>query len=302
MSSFESAVNSRIVAIELSSREPNGSKDARRMQEMNRPPVERALRREITNKAVSGLVSTVTSTWQNQFLLAPIALATGGRAGFVWASLVVFLAMYVVYIGLNEKAERYLTVHLESASKQCDLTQCGRWPASGGQYYWVAQLAPPRYKKLLSFFSGWILVSSWQIFLSAGVMIIGNGGAALVVLHHGSNFFWLPTVLSIVTVTFVFAINRWAQRTLARLEFLMLMYQVTMFFILTIVLLLLRARSGLPYASASDVFFTFGNDGGWASIGGAVVLTALVPFSSGLGYDCAYHMGKHAFSTCEVDF
>ncbi|KAK1809999.1 hypothetical protein LTR12_015643 [Friedmanniomyces endolithicus] len=218
-----------VEAIELSEPENGNAADTRRMEEMGRKPKIPLTRRLVHRQAVWGLASTVVITWQNMLFLSAIALSSGGLAGFLWSSVIVFVAMFVVYIGLREKAER--------------------WPVAAGQYYWVAQLAPCRYAKPLSFLSGWKLMSSWQVFLAAGVMIVGNGVAAVVVFLQGSSPFWLPTVLGIITTILIFVVNR-------------------------------------------DVFFTFRNGGGWASIGAAVSLTATVPLSSAIGYDCIFHLGE----------
>ncbi|KAK3114097.1 hypothetical protein LTR53_007915 [Teratosphaeriaceae sp. CCFEE 6253] len=72
-----------------------------------------------------------------------------------------------------------------------------------------------------------------------------------------------------------------------------------MFVILTLVLLLLRSRSGLPYATAIDVFVTFDNNSGWTTPG-AVVLSSLVPLSSAMGYDCTFHMGKFTAGALDI--
>ncbi len=107
--------------------------------------------------------------------------------------------------------------------------QGDRWPVAAGQYYWVAQLAPCRYAKPLSFLSGWKLMSSWQVFLAAGVMIVGNGVAAVVVFLHGSSPFWLPTVLGIITTILIFVVNRWCPHLLAKAEFPMLIFHLIVF-------------------------------------------------------------------------
>ncbi|TKA68251.1 hypothetical protein B0A55_09935 [Friedmanniomyces simplex] len=175
--------------IEISEQNSGVTTDAKRMEELGRRPEIALPRRLVHRKAVIGLASTVVITWQNMLFLAAIALSTGGLAGYFWISLVVFAAMYVVYIGLREKAER--------------------WPVAAGQYFWVAQLAPQRYAKLLSFLSGWKLMVSWQVFLAAGVMIVGNGIAAIVALHNGSSQAWLPTVLGISITFLIFVANRY---------------------------------------------------------------------------------------------
>lgn len=91
---------------ELSKPSSGIAADTKRMEELSRKPSTPLERRFVHGKAVWGLASTVVITWQNMVLLSPIALLSGGLAGFFWASIVVFAAMWVVYIGLREKAER----------------------------------------------------------------------------------------------------------------------------------------------------------------------------------------------------
>ncbi|KAK0771020.1 hypothetical protein LTR33_011330 [Friedmanniomyces endolithicus] len=246
-------------AIELSEPENGDAADTKRMEELGRMPKIPLTRRLVHRQAVWGLASTVVITWQNMLFLSAIALSSGGLAGFLWSSVIVFVAI---------------------------------WPVAAGQYYWVAQLAPCRYAKPLSFLSGWKLMSSWQVFLAAGVMIVGNGVAAVVVFLHGSSPFWLPTVLGIVTTILIFVVNRWCPHILAKAEFPMLIFHLIVFALFMAILLGLRKFSGLPYATPGDVFFTFRNGGGWASIGAAVSLTATVPLSSAIGYDCIFHLGE----------
>jgi len=135
-------------------------------------------------------------------------------------------------------------------------------------------------------------MSSWQVFLAAGVMIVGNGVAAVVFFLHGSSPFWLPTVLGIITTILIFVVNRWGLHLLAKAEFPMFIFHLIVFALFVAILLGLRKFSGIPFAAPGDVFFTFHNGGGWASMGSAVTLTATVPLSSAIGYDCIFHLGE----------
>ncbi|KAK4887918.1 hypothetical protein LTR49_028918 [Elasticomyces elasticus] len=117
--------------VELSEPSSGIAEDVKRVEELGRKPRTPLERRFVHGKGVWGLASTVVITGQNMTLLSPIALSPGGLAGFFWASVFVFASMCVVYIGLREKAER--------------------WRVATGQYYWVAQLAPGRYAKPLSY-------------------------------------------------------------------------------------------------------------------------------------------------------
>ncbi|KAK5731798.1 hypothetical protein LTS12_027217, partial [Elasticomyces elasticus] len=106
MKHFPGTGSAPFEVIEISEQINGVATDAKRMEELGRRPEVALPRRLVHRKAIVGLASTVVVTWQNMLFLAAIALSTGCLAGYFWASLAVFAAMYVVYIGLREKAER----------------------------------------------------------------------------------------------------------------------------------------------------------------------------------------------------
>ncbi|KAL1682103.1 amino acid/polyamine transporter I [Schizophyllum commune] len=83
-------------------------------------------------------------------LAAPIAtsLVGGGPASMFWGLLVVSLFTLAVALSLAEIASKY--------------------PTSGGAYYWTYQLSPKRYRLVLSYITGWLIVTGdWMLALSA---------------------------------------------------------------------------------------------------------------------------------------
>ncbi|KAL1720182.1 amino acid permease-domain-containing protein [Schizophyllum commune] len=83
-------------------------------------------------------------------LAAPIAtsLVGGGPASMFWGLLVVSLFTLAVALSLAEIASKY--------------------PTSGGAYYWTYQLSPRRYRLVLSYITGWLIVTGdWMLALSA---------------------------------------------------------------------------------------------------------------------------------------
>lgn len=84
-----------------------------------------------------GVNSSVVSAWPIFFLTSVISLSNGGTAGLLIGVIVAALGMVPVYMSLAEKIRRY--------------------PTAGGQYHWVAGLAPPSCRRFLSFYCGFVL-------------------------------------------------------------------------------------------------------------------------------------------------
>ncbi|KAL1741306.1 amino acid transporter [Schizophyllum fasciatum] len=80
---------------------------------------------------------------------APLAtsLVAGGPASMFWGLLLVsFLSLFIA-LSLAEIASKY--------------------PTSAGAYYWCYRLAPPRHRLLLSYITGWLIVTGdWMVSLS----------------------------------------------------------------------------------------------------------------------------------------
>lgn len=61
-----------------------------------------------------------------------------------------------------------------------------RYPTSAGPYYWSFQLASPKYRKLLSFVTGWTwLIGNWTITLSVNFGFASLIAASVALYHPG---------------------------------------------------------------------------------------------------------------------
>lgn len=100
----------------------------------HKPTIPRTLDRLI---GLIGVNSSVVSAWPIFFLTSVISLSNGGTAGLLVGVIIASLGMVPVYISLAEKIRRY--------------------PTAGGQYHWVAGLAPPGIRRFLSFYCGFVL-------------------------------------------------------------------------------------------------------------------------------------------------
>lgn len=151
-------------------------------------------------------------------------------------------------------------------------------------------MAPKEYAHFLSFITGWQCVWAWQAFLAAGVLLVGTFVASLVYLYTGFSAFWLAPLTSITMALVVFVVNRTLAGALARIEPLLLAIHIISAGAFFFVVPTLQHRIGRPLSSVSDIFTSFENHNGWASVGGAAALGCVNAASSFLAYDSVAHV------------
>lgn len=95
---------------------------------------------------VGGAILTTPSTFN-------IAVIDGGRTGAFWGYVFVWVG-YTCVIG--------------SLSELVSMT-----PTAAGQYHWAYELAPPKYRKFISWFTGWQIVLAWQADFAAVLYLSG---------------------------------------------------------------------------------------------------------------------------------
>lgn len=162
---------------------------------------------------------------------------------------------------------------------------CSMYPVAGGQYSWVAALAPPSISRGLSYVNGWFMLIGMEFVFVAvqtrlmrvGILAMGatnNSIAGNFVLGMANLVFpgytvqrW-QTVLVAYLVSFLSAgINLWGAHLLNRISRFMLIWNVGSFLIIMIVLLATNDKK----QSASFVFQEFENTTGWGSSMAAIV-------------------------------
>ncbi|KAI1335306.1 putative amino acid permease [Xylariaceae sp. FL0016] len=163
-------------------------------------------------------------------------------------------------------------------------------PTSGGQYHWVAVLAPARYSILCSWFAGWITafmriaVTASVAFLAAtmiqGLIILNYPDTYVPQQWHGTLMYWAVTAI----IVFV---NIFGIRIFPHLETLALILHVIFFFCILVPLVHLAPRS-----SSDFVFRSFANNGGWHSNGVSWLIGLLTSTYAFSGVDGASHMAE----------
>ena len=89
-----------------------------------------------------GFSCAVLITWEGALVWFQQGLQNGGPAGIIYNFLFVWTGNLALFSTLSE---------LVSMA-----------PTSGGQYHWVAMLAPRSCSKFLSYLTGWMAIAGWQ--------------------------------------------------------------------------------------------------------------------------------------------
>jgi choline transport protein len=181
----------------------------------------------ITNTAISLIIGLASGAFM------------GGGPLYVWGTLLMGLVGFCVAISLGELASAM--------------------PHSGGQYFWVAQLAPPRIRRPLSYLTG---IFSW-----GGAVFTGASGSITIPLMilgmtslRNPDFeykTWMGFVGFQITTWGIFCLNLF-ERLLPYLGKVALVLPVITFIIMFISILAVSEKQ-----SAELVFIKIRNESGW---------------------------------------
>ena len=162
-------------------------------------------------------------------------------------------------------------------------------PISGGQYHWVAMLAPKRIYKFASYVTGWLTVCGWQASSAAAVYYAASLIQGMVVLGQ-PNYSpqpWHLVLISFAVVSFAVLINTRGGMLLPRFEGLMLVLHILGFFAVLIPMAVLPTHQ-----TASEVFTMFMNGGNLPTQGLSFMVGTLGMLLSFCGADGAIHMSE----------
>ncbi|KAA8647774.1 hypothetical protein EYZ11_000187 [Aspergillus tanneri] len=228
---------------------------------------EQELKRSFGLLGMVGFSFSVVTSWTALSGVFIVGVRSGGPPVMVFSFLAVSLLTLAVAIPMAE--------------------MCSMYPVAGGQYSWVAALAPPKIARGLSYVSGW--------FMLIGILAMGatnNSIGANFILGMANLVFpeytiqrW-QTVLVAYLIAFVSAgINIWGPHLLNRIARFILIWNVGSFLI-TMITLLATNDNKQP---ASFVFHDFQNFTGWGSSVAAIVGILQACFGM-CCYDAPSHM------------
>ncbi|KAH6886871.1 amino acid/polyamine transporter I [Thelonectria olida] len=235
------------------------------------------LKRNFGFMSILGFSCTILITWEAVTVLFAQGLNNGGTAGVIYGFLVVWVGNLSVF------------------SAMCELVSMA--PTSGGQYHWVAMMAPRSCSKFLSYLTGMLTVGGWQGSVASSALLTGNMILGLASLNDETfqPKLWQGTLLFWAIFFFAVFINTLVSSALPKFEGLILMLHVLGFFAILIPLVTLG-----PHGDAKEIFTTFVNNGGWQSQGLSFMVGMMGNVFAFVGTDAAFHMSEETINPSVV--
>ncbi|KAF7916801.1 uncharacterized protein EAE98_010523 [Botrytis deweyae] len=209
------------------------------------------------------------------------SLGSAGSVGMVWTYLVGCLLLIPVALSLGELGSSM--------------------PTSGGLYYWVARLTPPRQRAFMCWLAGYMnvlgYISIYASTIYAATLILGaicsiNTDSAFVATKYQNYGMFAATTFLTFAMTCV------PSQILSRLNVFYIFLQFAMLFALIVAL-----AAGTPSElknSASFVFADFENTGFWTNNGWAFMLSFLTPVWVVSGFESAATIAEEASNAAKA--
>ncbi|KAL9030050.1 MAG: hypothetical protein Q9196_001786 [Gyalolechia fulgens] len=162
-------------------------------------------------------------------------------------------------------------------------------PIAGGQYFWTSILAPKRYRKFLSYITGWLTSLAWIATLATGSIFVGTIIQGLIILNYPNYDAqkYQGTFLCWAVIAVAVFVNTVVSSLLPVIEGLILVFHVLGFVAIMITLVTLA-----PHGSASDVFQTVLNGGNWPTQGLSFCVGFIGNVATFVGADASVHMSE----------
>jgi amino acid transporter len=222
--------------------------------------------------SILGFSCTILITWEAVTVLFAQGLNNGGTAGVIYSFLIVWVGNFSDF------------------STMCELASMA--PTSGGQYHWVAMMAPRSCAKFLNYLTGMLTVGGWQGSVASSALLTGNMILGLASLNDNSfePSLWQGTLLFWAILAFAVFVNTLVSSALPKFEGLILVLHVLGFFAIIIPLVILG-----PHGDSQEIFTSFVNNGRWPSHGLSFMVGMMGNAFAFIGTDAAFHVCLPSF-------
>ncbi|KAH7113914.1 putative choline transport protein [Dendryphion nanum] len=227
------------------------------------------LKRRFGFMSMIGFSCTLMATWAGMLTYFVGPLTNGGFAGSVYGFIFSWFGVLTVMCSLSELASMA--------------------PTAGGQYHYVAMLAPSNCQRILSYIAGWATVTAWQATVSAVCLPLATIVQGMVIMNN-PNYHperWHATLMAYAFILLALFVNTYLNKYFAKIEGMILILYILGF--LGVVISLSALSEHIP---AEVVFKSWNNGGGWDSITLAWFVSLASFAGAFAGADGATHMAE----------
>ncbi|KAI1856471.1 uncharacterized protein JN550_013802 [Neoarthrinium moseri] len=227
-----------------------------------------SFKRTFSRWTMLGLAFAILNSWTALAASLSLALPSGGSVSVIWG----LVTAGVCNLSLAASLAEFLSAY----------------PTAGGQYHWVAMVAPPSVKRHLSWVTGWINLSGWVALVATNSSLASTLIINIVALLYPEfePQRWHQFLIYLGITFLAFCVNAFLVSLLPRINKFALIFSILGFFIISITLL---ACAAPDFATPEYVFATFINTTGWPD--GIAWLLGLLQGGLGLtGFDAVAHM------------
>ncbi|KAH7110962.1 amino acid/polyamine transporter I [Dactylonectria macrodidyma] len=224
--------------------------------------------RNFGSLTILGFSCAILTTWEATLTSLAPGLANGGPGGLIYGFIFVWIGNISVF------------------STLCELVSIA--PTSGGQYHWVAMLAPRSCSKFLSYITGWITLAGWQGTCAGAAFLAATqiqGLIAFMIPSYNAQT-WQGALMIWMCVLIAIFVNTVVSSMLPKLEGIILVLHILGFFAIFIVLVTFGSHGD----DVSNIFLEFRNEGMWPTQGLSWFVGLLGAVFSFAGVDCSFHM------------
>ncbi|KAH7153643.1 amino acid/polyamine transporter I [Dactylonectria macrodidyma] len=211
-----------------------------------------------------------TVTWEAVSSAAAQALTSGGSSSLVWGFVASAIGALLIALCIAEYASMV--------------------PTAGGQYHYVSELSPLKYRRVFSWFAGWIAMIGWILCAAAGIFATAMQIQSWAILFSDSYVYerWHTSLIVIGLTIFYTVFAIYEIKRLHYLIFVAMFFHVFGYFA-TSIYLLIHVN---PKNSADYVFTDFTNLSGWESPGIAWSIGLMTSAIGFVGWDSSTHMAE----------
>ncbi|VUC31147.1 unnamed protein product [Clonostachys rosea] len=209
-------------------------------------------------------------TWEAVSSVVAQALTSGGCSSFVWG-----------FVASAAGAMLIVSCHGEYASMI---------PTAGGQYHYVAEMSPMRYRRIFSWYAGWLTMIGWVLCATAGTFAGVMQIQSWIILFKEDYVYerWHTSLIFIAFTTYYSITAIFQLKYLHHMIFLAMFAHIVGYLATPIYLLVNVEKKN----TATYVFTDFTNLSGWESPGISWSIGLLTSAIGFVNWDSALHMAE----------